>query len=144
MKPHQAVIDTSVLVAAARSRLGASFHLLNLFASEDTRWEWNISTALLLEYEAVLKREQHRMGRDLKTVERMLDDIASRANRHAIFYLIRPFLTDADDEFVLELAVASASDYIVTHNRGDFREAARFGVNVVTPAEFLRIIGERI
>ena len=144
MKPHQVVIDTSVLVAAARSRLGASFRLLDLFAAADSRWEWNISTALLLEYEAVLKREQHRMGRDLKTVERMLDDIASRANRHAIFYLIRPFLTDADDEFVLELALASASDYIVTHNRGDFREAARFGVNVVTPAEFLRIIEERI
>lgn len=144
MNPHQAVIDTSVLVAAARSRLGASFHLLNLFAATDTRWEWNLSTALLLEYEAVLKREQHRLGRDLIAVERMLDDIAGRANRHAIFYLIRPFLADADDEFVLELALASASNYIVTHNRGDFREADRFGISAVTPAEFLRIIGERI
>ncbi len=133
-----------MLVAAARARLGASFHLLNLFAATDTRWEWNISTALLLEYEVVLKREQNRLGRDLIAAERLLDDIAGRANRHAILYLVRPFLTDADDELVLELALASASasNYIVTHNRDDFREADRFGISVVTPAEFLRIIGE--
>ena len=73
-------------------------------------------------------------------VDNFLDDIASRANRHAIFYLIRPHLADPDDEFVLELALASASDYVVTHNRNDFREAERFGIKVVTPGEFLRII----
>ncbi len=61
----QIVIDTSVMVAAARSRSGASFELLRLFETGDARWEWNISTALLVEYEAVLKREQHRQGRDL-------------------------------------------------------------------------------
>lgn len=143
MKPPRVVIDTSVMVAAARSRLGASFRLLSLFDAGDARWEWNISTALLLEYEAALKREQHRMGRSLVVVDALVDDLARRANRHAIFYLIRPFLNDPGDEFVLELAVASASEYIVTHNRDDFREAGRFGVKVVSPAEFLGIIGER-
>jgi len=128
------------MVAAARSRRGASFELLRLFEAGDVRWEWNISTALMVEYEAVLKREQHRQGRDLAAVDRMLDDIAARANRHAIFYLIRPYLADPDDEFILELALASGSEYIITHNRDDFREAARFGVRVVAPGEFLRII----
>lgn len=52
--PLQVVMDTSVLVAAARSNSGASFELLRLFAAGDTRWQWNISTALLVEYEAVL------------------------------------------------------------------------------------------
>jgi len=138
--PLQIVIDTNVLVAAARSNAGASFELLRLFASGDSGWQWNISTAMLVEYEAVLKREQHRAGRSLSIVESFLDDVAARANRHAIFYLIRPHLADPDDEFVLELALASASDYIVTHNRNDFREADRFRIQVVTPAEFLRII----
>jgi predicted nucleic acid-binding protein len=73
-------------------------------------------------------------------VERFLDDLAARANRHAIFYLIRPFLADPDDELILELALASVSSYIVTHNRADFREAERFGVTVLTPGEFLRNI----
>jgi predicted nucleic acid-binding protein len=89
--PLQVVIDTNVLVAAARSNAGASFELLRLFAADDLRWQWNISTALLLEYEAVLKREQHRQGRSMAVVDRFLDDLAARANRHAIFYLIRPF-----------------------------------------------------
>lgn len=136
----QVVIDTSVLVAAARSNAGASFELLRLFGTSDTRWQWNISTALLLEYEAVLKREQHRQGRDTSVIDRLLDDLAAQANRHAIFYLTRPFLSDPDDEMVLELALASASDYIITHNRDDFRDAGRFGVGVLTPGEFLRIL----
>jgi predicted nucleic acid-binding protein len=138
--PIQIVIDTNVLVAAARSSAGASFELVRLFAVGDGRWQWNISSALLLEYEAVLKREEHRQGRSLAIIDRLLDDIAARANRHAIFYLIRPYLADPDDELVLELALASASSYIVTHNRDDFRDAERFGLKVLTPAEFLRAL----
>jgi len=61
--------------------------------------------------------------------------LTARANRHAIFYLIRPFLVDPDDELILELALASASN-----NRGDFRDAERFGVGGLMPGEFLRII----
>jgi putative PIN family toxin of toxin-antitoxin system len=142
--PCQVVIDTNVLVAAGRSKTGASFELLRLFAAGDARWQWNVSTALLVEYEAVLKREQHQSGRDPAAVDAFLDDVAARANRHAVFYLIRPFLADPDDEFILELALASASDYIVTHNRNDFRDAERFGVTVATPGKFLKIIGENL
>ncbi len=140
--PIQTVIDTNVLVAAARSNAGASFELLRLFAAGDGRWQWNISTALLLEYESVLKREQHRQRRSSEAVDRFLDDLAARANRHAIFYLIRPYLAAIlpDDELILELALASASSYIVTYNCVDFRDAERFGLNVLTPGEFLRII----
>ena len=52
-------------------------------------------------------------------MDRLLDDVADRANRHAIFYLIRPYLADPDDEFILELALASASAYIDTHKGMD-------------------------
>lgn len=138
--PIQVVVDTNVLVAAARSDAGASFELLRLFDAGDSRWQWNISTALVLEYEAVLKREQHRQGRSLAVVDKFLDDMAARANRHAIFYLIRPFLADPDDELILELALASAASYIVTHNLADFRDAERFGVDVLTPGEFLKVL----
>ena len=46
------------------------------------------------------------------------------------------------DEFILELAVASASQAVVTHNVRDFRGAEMFGVRIVTPAAFLRLIEE--
>ena len=69
----------------------------------------------------------------MAVIDRFLDDLAARANRHAIFYLIRPFLADPDDELILELALASASSYIVTHNRDDFGDAGRFGLGVLRP-----------
>ena len=43
---------------------------------------------------------------------------------------------------VLELAVESRADYLVTFNAKDFRPAVRFGIQVVTPAEFLAILEE--
>jgi hypothetical protein len=59
-----------------------------------------------------------------------------------IYFLWRPTLPDASDDFVLELAVESESDCIITHNRRHFRGAERFGIVVVTPGQFLRLIGE--
>jgi len=50
---------------------------------------------------------------------------------------------DPGDELVLEAAIASGSNWIVTHNVRDLASAAaRFGIEVVTPAEALRRLGE--
>ncbi len=76
---------------------------------------------MILEYEAVLKREQHRPGRSSGTVDAFLDDVVARANRHTIFYLIRPFLMDPDDELILELALASAQATLSRIIGPDFR-----------------------
>ena len=42
---------------------------------------------------------------------------------------------------VLEVAVASGSDAIVTFNKQDFRGAEQFGLRLLTPLELLREIG---
>jgi predicted nucleic acid-binding protein len=42
----------------------------------------------------------------------------------------------------LELAVSTQCEYIVTHNLGDFKGAEKFGIKIVTPGAFLKIIGE--
>jgi predicted nucleic acid-binding protein len=54
--------------------------------------------------------------------------------------LWRPLLPDPDDHMVLELAIESRSDFIVTFNRKDFGAAEQFGIRVVTPVEFLAIL----
>ena len=54
----------------------------------------------------------------------------------------RPCLRDPGDDLVLELAVESESTYLVTHNVRDFTGAEKFGINVINPKEFLRVIGE--
>ena len=43
---------------------------------------------------------------------------------------------------VLELAVESESDIIITFNKSDFEGIERFGINVLTPKEFFRMIGD--
>ena len=141
-KIYQIIIDTNVIVAALRSSQGASYRLLKLLKEGDRRFRINVSTSLILEYEAVLKREIHRQGKDMAVIDRFIDDIVSLANRHPIFYLLRTHLKDADDDFILELAFSSGADYIVTYNTGNFRHAKMFGVDAIRPKTFLQKIGE--
>ena len=46
------------------------------------------------------------------------------------------------DDCVLELAVESRADFLVTFNTKDFAGAERFGIRVIQPREFLAIIEE--
>ncbi len=108
----------------------------------DERWQINVSTALILEYEAVLKREIHRQSKNMSVIDKFLDDLIAISNRHSVFYLLRPYLRDADDDIILELAFSSSSDYIFTYNTRHFKRAKMFGVGVMTPRNFLKKIGE--
>lgn len=140
MNPIQAVIDTNVLVAAWRSRNGAAYRLIASFIEGDDRWQWNVSTAALFEYEEILTSQ----GFDPSLVTRFLDDLADRANRIAIYFLSRPALLDSDDDFLLDLAVASGSEVIVTYNIRNFLPARPFGIRVLAPKEFLDILKKQL
>lgn len=137
---YQVVIDTNVLIAALRSRRGASYRLLNLIG--DGRWQMNLSVPLFLEYEDVAKRPDTGSLLSVGEIDDILDFICAEANLREIFYLWRPFLPDSSDDFILELAVESGCDFIVTFNLRDFAGAEKFGVEVITPQEFLRKLGE--
>ncbi len=134
------VIDTNVLVAALRSKRGASYRLLNLINSE--KFSIHISVPLVLEYEDAAKKLLEDIPLTEQDVDDILDYLCAVAQRHQIFYLWRPFLKDAKDDMVLELAVTADCDFIVTYNERDFQGAERFGLRVVTPKEFLEEIGE--
>ena len=139
-EPLQVVMDTNVLVAALRSRRGASFELLRLVG--DQRWQIHLSTALLLEYEAVARREAHEFWLRPELIEDVLDYLSASAKEHAISFRWRPFLSDPNDDFIVELAVAANAQYIVTHNLQDFAGVESFGLEAVTPAQMLMKIGE--
>jgi putative PIN family toxin of toxin-antitoxin system len=134
----QVVIDTNVLLAALRSNRGASYRLLSLVG--DDRWELNLSVPLLLEYEDVLKRPN--AGLVYEDIDAILDFLCAVANRREIFYLWRPILLDPKDDFILELAVESNADFIITFNLKDFMGIERFGLAAITPREFLHKLGE--
>lgn len=132
-------MDTSIVVSGLRSSLGASFRILSMLEETD-RFQINLSVALVLEYEDVLKRGGKVRHLQVEDIDNFLDYLCSIGRQHMIHYLWRPQLRDPRDEMVLELAVRAAVDFIVTHNTKDFAEAARFGISVVTPQEFIQRI----
>jgi putative PIN family toxin of toxin-antitoxin system len=138
VKPYQVVLDTNVLVTAARSRRGTSYALLRTLRAG--QWQMNISPALFLEYEAQLKIEAMRQNRPLAAVDRFLDLLARISIRREVYFLLRPFLRDSKDDFIIELAVASRADYLVTWNVRDFAGAEEYGIAVIRPNEFLAML----
>jgi len=134
MKPD-IVLDTNVLLTALKSSKGASFRLLSMVESD--RFQLHISTTLVAEYEAVLKRGLLTLSE--QQVDDVVDYLCSRAVHHKIYYLWRPVLKDPGDDFLLELAV-KAQSRIVTWNVADFKRAQSLGVQVQTPREFLKFL----
>ena len=133
------VLDTSVLVAAARSRQGASFALVG--SLPHPRFEFALSVTLYTEWQTVLTRPEHLPpGLQPQDALAYLRYLASIAHLQDVHYLWRPFLRDPDDDMVLECAVASGSRYLVTHNVRDFARITSLGISPVTPAEFLDML----
>ena len=133
------VLDTNVLVAGLRSSLGASHRVLSLVGSG--RFVHVVSVALLFEYEAALKRPESGIRLPRPAIDDILDYICTAGERQPIYFLWRPTLPDASDDLVLEVAVHGRCDRIVTFNARDFVGSAQFGIQVETPAAFLRSLG---
>lgn len=127
------VLDTNVIVAAFRSRRGASNLLLRLL--EARRITILCSTALFLEYEAVLSRAETLAvtGHQLDDVARIMSALAAVAEPVDISLRIRPLLPDAGDDMILEAALSGRADAIVTHNIRDFGPARQFGIEIARP-----------
>ena len=131
------VLDISVLVAAMRSKKGASHELLRRLPSP--HFTPALSVALYMEWRAVLIRPEHRpKGIGEEQMLAFLRYLASVSHLQDVHYLWRPFLRDPNDDMVLECAVASGSRFIVTHNVNDFRRSMELGVQALTPGRFLQ------
>jgi predicted nucleic acid-binding protein len=100
-----------------------------------------VSVPLVLEYEAAAKKQSRAMELNATDIEAIVDYICLRAEHHKVYYLWRPLLKDPKDDMVLELAVASNSEAIVTYNKSDFVGSEHFGIKVITPKELLTEIG---
>jgi putative PIN family toxin of toxin-antitoxin system len=136
------VLDTNVLIAAARSRNGASFAALQ--ALRAGRYIAVASVPLLLEYEAVLKRPEHLAagGHSERATDAFLDALCLLVEPVDLFYLWRPQCRDPADDMVLETALNGRAEALVTLNTGDFTAAARFRLPVWTPGQLLKILNE--
>jgi putative PIN family toxin of toxin-antitoxin system len=120
------VLDTNVLVSGLRSRNGASFRILSLIGSG--RSSVCLSVPLVLEHEAAARRQVKVSGLSATAVRDIIDYICKAGQHFKIYYLWRPLLRDPKDDMVLELAVSSNADAILTYNKAHFGAAKQFGI----------------
>jgi putative PIN family toxin of toxin-antitoxin system len=133
------VLDTSVVVAALRTRLGAGNAALQLVAEK--RIKMLATPPLFLEYEDVLKRPEHRLahGLSLEAIDEFLAELAALIEPVEVHFQWRPQGRDPNDEMVFEAAFNGRADALVTYNVADFAGLGeRFKIVVMTPAELLK------
>jgi len=132
------VIDTNIWISALISKDGLSRDIIRLALTGSISPQ--ISTALLTEYESVMKRKkiQDLCTLDINEQEELFYAYLSTCTWNEIFYLWRPNLKDKDDDFLVELAVASNTKIIISENKKDFESSELlFNFKVLTAKEFL-------
>ena len=137
-KKVRIILDTNVLFAGLYSSRGASFRVLQ--AIEEGKLKVVLSTTLLFEYEDILKRNQVVLGLTNQEIEKILDYLCMQSEHQKIYFLWRPFLADLKDDHLLELAIASGTKLIVTHNTKDFKGVEEFNIRSITPKILLEEI----
>ena len=131
------VLDTNVIYAALHSQRGASYTLLKRLRAQ--QFEIALSVALCLEYEDVLLREPAPIP--VPAIHDVLDVLVAVSVHPTMYFLWRPQLRDPKDDHVLELAINGRCSHIVTFNGRDFQGCDAFGIHIISPAEFLVLLG---
>jgi putative PIN family toxin of toxin-antitoxin system len=136
---RRVVLDTSVVVAALRTRHGAANRVLRLVAGE--RLVLLATPPLFLEYEEVLGRPEQRLihGLSPEGVEEFLAELAAVVEPVDVHFQWRPQVRDPSDEMVLEAAINGRADALVTYNIKHFAAPGdRFGIPILRPVDVLR------
>ena len=136
------MLDTDVMVAAMRSRTGASAALLRRV--RDGQVEAVATVALALEYEMICQRPEHQVasGYTRAEVVAFVDAVIAMMEPVRNHFHWRPQLRDPDYEHVLEAAINGRAGVLVTFNIKDFGDAARFGIEVMRPGDALRRLNQ--
>jgi putative PIN family toxin of toxin-antitoxin system len=132
------VIDTNIVFSGLYSSAGASHQVLRAIMKKQIQPV--MSVALLFEYEDILKRNSRTLCLKYAKIDAILDAICALCSLHKIHYLWRPFLSDPNDDHVLELAVASGVKTITTFNQSDFAGVEKFGISLLSPKKLLEEI----
>ena len=135
------VIDTSVWVSALIKKETYARDILRLVFQDMISPQ--ISEPLFREYESVMTRKKIQTLTILTKEEQqeLFNAFLSKCHWNDIYFSWRPNLKDENDNFVVELAVSSASKAIITYNLKDFKNAELvFDHIITTPKKFIKEI----
>lgn len=134
-------LDTNILYQALMSKTGASYFILQQVRNR--KIQTALSVPVFFEYQDVLTRDKSLKDFELQLndVDKFLRFIAYIGKTFEIYFLLRPNLKDEKDNKIVELAVTSQSDYLITSNIRDFKNAElKFDeLKIITPGEFVKI-----
>lgn len=131
---QKVIVDTNVLVSALIQRNYPNFILYNYVF--ENLVEICLSDELFEEYLAVLNRPKFIKYPDfVNKAEIVLAQIESKAIKFSPTQRFN-IIEDNADNRLLELAVESKADFIITGNTNDFTMKDFRGTKIVTPKEF--------
>lgn len=134
-------LDTNILYQALKSKTGASNFILQQVRNR--KIQIALSVPVFHEYQDVLMREASLNDFELHVndVEKFLRFIAFVSKTFDIYFLLRPNLKDEEDNKIVELAVTSQSDFLITSNIRDFKNAELIfeQLKVITPSDFVKL-----
>ncbi|MBN2965334.1 putative toxin-antitoxin system toxin component, PIN family [Sulfurospirillum sp. T05] len=133
------VIDTSVWISALIKRDSKARELIRLIFQ--AKLSPQMSETLFREYEDVMKRKkiQELTPLSLEEQNELFEAYLSTCKWNEIYYMWRPNLQDENDNFIVELAVASGAEAIITYNAKDFKSAELiFKHKIITPEDFIK------
>ncbi|MDA7632780.1 PIN domain-containing protein [bacterium] len=125
-----------MIIAGLYSSRGASHALLKAFDSGSLKMV--ISTALIFEYEDLLRRKQELLELADNEIEAALNQFCAKAECRRVHFLWRPRLTDAADDHLVELAMAAGGIPIATHNLRRFQGLDDLGIKIMSPQQMLK------
>ena len=130
------VIDTNVIIAALRSKKGFSYRLV-FSIGLDPRWQCMISGPLLNEYMEQVINHRVIPGWTHGECEDFLDYLCVESSWCEVHFLWGPLLPDEDDHLLLEAAMASSAERLITFNKKNLKPSETFGIRLQAPREFL-------
>ena len=130
-----AVLDTSVIVAAYKSRRGASAEIFRLWR-EEGRFQLILSDPILVEVTRVLLEHE--------VPESAVRELVRVFHLQAILtdntYIVHGILADPSDNLLLAASMEGQADYVVSLDRHVLAQKYYRGVQIVWPRDFLKYL----
>ena len=129
----RSVLDTNVLVSALLTPAGVCDRIVR--AAIEGEFAACVVQPILDEYADVLTRPRINLSQE--NVAKVLKFM----REEALFFAIEAVslnLPDPTDEIFLAAAITGKADFLVTGNLKHFPPPLRHGINVVSPAQFLK------
>jgi len=133
------VLDTNVLISGILKPYSKAATVLRLLADGTIQLAYDLR--LLSEYRDVLNRPKFNFAKE--NVEGFLE----QTEEEGLLVSVKPLkfhLPDPDDEPFLEVALSGVVKAIVTGNKRHFPKKEYEGVKILSPAEFLEAVKEKI